>query len=58
MKAIVVDLPTFFISPDVQRELESFIKVPVLSMVQVLLWPTLSWLCKPTDGLYISKFLP
>lgn len=58
VEAVVVDLPTFFISPELQRELERFIKVPVLNMVQVLLWSTLGWLGEPTDGLYISKFLP
>ena len=53
-----VSTATFFISPELQRELERFIKVPVLNMVQVLLWSTLGWLGEPTDGLYISKFLP
>lgn len=55
--AVVVDVPTFCISRELQEELDRFIPVPILNMVRVLLWSALGYLGEPTDGLYLSRYL-
>lgn len=55
--AVAVDLPTFILRPELQRQLEEFLPIPVLTMADVLLWSSLEKVGIPTDQLYLGKFL-
>lgn len=56
--AVLIDLPTCVIQPELERELSQFIHVPVLTLLRVLLWSALKRIGAPTEGLYLHRYLP
>ena len=56
-EAILVDLPTFRITPEVFAALSRYQNIPILSLAQVLLWSTFERVGAYREGLYLSRFL-
>lgn len=54
--ALVLDSPTFALK-EVIKELSAFVKIPILSANQVMLYSALSHIGAPTDHLLISPYL-
>lgn len=57
-EAVLIDLPTCVLPPELQEELDHFIHVPVLTLMRVLLWSALKVIGAPTEGLYLHRYLP
>lgn len=56
--AILIDVPIFLLTPDMQAAISRLTSLPVLTMSEVLLWSCLKKLGVPRDDLYLLRFLP
>ena len=56
--AILIDVPIFLLTTEVQQALSALTKRPVLTMAEILLWSCFRRLGAPCGDLYLSRFLP